>query len=447
MGAEHATAEKVAAPAEAREQEALAPDEGNPEEARVLMLQRQAGNRAVTALLGGGASPAVQRAIGYRVADLEAGRTWKDRIRTTFAADTYSQIIEAMKDFHAAREPKRKLYLARVIEWRTDDWLQRHGDRTASGERKQKVIIEQLNAEAKREVGNLRAQAAYMRDLTSNASLTEGGQGMFQGLLPQAQKSGVYTDAARGLAAGGVPGGRGGDQDAADVVRKYHLTAAEIAAIRTYTSPDYAYINPAAENNDAWLADNVAGQAHLKAMGAASGSPTVDPRLKRSVEEHGYDTLGPGLRLLKQEGALHAGMLQQALTKLPKYDKVAYRGRRMSDAKFDEKYLKRPGQPEVFKTFSSSSKSQAIGQGYADGTGGDVRPGDLDTVSILYEITMTDGRDISMLSAAMTLNPELEVLILPGAVFKVTQVIEYFVGPVGKPAATRWFRIKLTQVR
>jgi len=444
VGAEHAIAEKVAAPAE-RQQEAAVQDGATPEEARVLELQRKAGNRAVTALLRG-SGQAIQREISWKASDLEVGRSWKDRVRTTFATDTYSQIIEAVKDFHAAREPKRKMYLARVIEWRTDDWLQRHGNRDSAKEQKQKRMIENLNAEAKREVGILRAQATYMRDMKSDASLLEGGPGGFKGLYGAAKQSGVYSGKSEALAGGAVPGGQGADEAAAAVVAKYKLTAAEITAIRTFTLPDYAYINPATANADKWLKDNVGSVPHLKGFGDAQTPPAVDPSLKRSVEEFGYDALGPGLKLLKQEGALHAGILSQAAAKLPKYDKATFRGKRMSEDDFDEKYLKNPGRIEGFGSFSSASKSETIARGYADGTAGDVKPKPDETVSILYELTMTNGRDISALSAALSKNEE-EVLILPGAAFRVKQVIPYFAGNPGKPAARFWYRIKLTQIR
>jgi hypothetical protein len=444
VGAEHAAAiEKVAAPAE-KQQDALVQDGATPEEARVLMLQRQAGNRAVTSLLRG--SAAIQREISWKASDLEVGRSWKDRVRTTFATDTYSQIIEAVKDFHAAREPKRKMYLARVIEWRTDDWLQRHGNRESAKEQKQKRMIENLNAEAKREVGNLRAQAMYMRDMKSDAGLMEGGPGGFKGLYGAAKKSGLYSEKAEGLAAGKTPGGQGADKAAAEVVAKYELTAAEITAIRTFTLPDYAYINPATANADQWLKDNVGGMDHLKGVADAPGPTAVDPSLKRSVAEFGYDALGPGLKLLKQEGALQAGMLAQAAAKLPKYTESAFRGKRMSMAAFKDRYIKNPGQLETFASFSSASKSEAVAQGYADGTSGDVKPKPNETVSILYEITMTNGRDISALSAALSQNEE-EVLILPGAAFKVTQSIPLMPGSLGKPEATLWYRIMLIQIR
>jgi hypothetical protein len=444
VGAEHATAEKVAAPAE-RQQETTVQEGATPEEARVLELQRKAGNRAVTALLRG-SGQTIQREISWKASDLEVGRSWKDRVRTTFAGDTYSMIIEAVTDFHRTREPKRKLYLARVIEWRTDDWLQRHGNREAAKEQKQKRMIENLNAEAKREVGNLRAQATYMRDMKSEASLLEGGAGGFKGQYGAAKKSGVYADKSSGLAAGGVPGGQGADEAAAEIVAKYKLTAAEITAIRTFTLPDYAYINPATANDDKWLASNVAGTDHLKDLGAAPGSPAHDPNLKRSVAQYGYDALGPGLKLLKQEGALQAGMLSQAASKLPKYDKLTYRGRRMSEDDFDAKYLKNPGKVERFASFSSMSKSEAVARRYADGIGGDVKTKPTETVSVLYEVQMTNGRDISALSAALSQNEE-EVLILPGAEFKVTQVTPFFAGNAGKPAARSWYRVKLTQTR
>jgi hypothetical protein len=442
VGAEHATAEKVNAPAEVREQELPQDDQATPEEARVLALQRKVGNRAVTALLRGTAS--VQRDITTRVTDLEAVRSWRDRVRTSFAADTMSMIIDAVHDFRAARDPKQKLYLARVIEWRTDDWLQRHGARTASKERRQKVVIEQLNAEAKREVGVLRAQGQYMRDM-QGARLMEGEAG-FEGLYGPGKKSGVYGEKAAGLAAGHTPGGQGADEAAAEIVKKYRLTAAEITAIRTFTLPDYAYINPATANADKWLRDNVATTEHLKGFGATQTPPGVDPMLKRSLAQSGDDALGPGLKLLKNEGVVHAGMLAQAAAKLPVYDKIAFRGRRMSHRDFATKYNMNAGRVEKFTSFSSMSKSEAVAQGYADGTAGDVKAKPNETISVLYEVKMSNGRDISALSAALS-RDEQEVLVLPGAVFRVMNVSFLPPGNVGKPNAVKWVRITLVQLQ
>lgn len=401
-------------------------------QARILALQRQAGNRAVTALLRGQVQPSLQREISWKPEDLEVGRSWKDRLRTTFASDTYSLIIEAVKDFHAARDAKTKMYLARVIEWRSEDWLTRHGDRASGKAATQKRMLENLHAEADREVSKLKAEALYLRDMQSEAGLLEGGPGSFKGMYQPAKQTGAYAGKAMALAGGGAPGGPGADDRAAEIVQKYKLSAAEVAAIRTFTLPDYAYINPATANADEWLKSNVKGSDNLKQHGAL---PAI-----------GKDALGPGLKLLKLEGALHAGMLNQALAKLPRFAEVAYRGRRMSPADFATKYNGGQGGLEKFGAFSSTTKSMGIARGYADGTGGDVTTNATDTVSVVYEITMKDGRDISLLSAAISKNEE-EVLILPGAELKVDAVIPESTGNAGKPSATAWYKIKMTQVK
>lgn len=430
------SAERLAARLGLQRKAQAAAGHDSTEHSRLLSLQRRAGNRAVTSLLQGGAGATVQRAFSVKPSTLEANRSTGDRIRTAFASDTYSMVIEALRDFGKARDAKRKLYLARVIEWRTDDWLQRHGDRRTSKDRQRKAAIEQLNLEAKREVGILRAQAVYTRDMQGDAGLLEGGPGQLKGLNPTAKRSGLYAEKAVGLGGGDVPGGQGADAAAAEVVKKYNLSAAEIAAIRTYTLPDYAYINPATANSDAWLRSNVAeakGADHLKQLGAAANPLSVDD-------------LGPGLKLLKQEGALHAGMLAQAASKLPKYTRPAFRGQRLSEDAFHDKFMGNRGKPMKYTAFSSASKSEAIARGYADGTAGDIRPRKDETVSVLYEIAMIDGRDISALSAALS-KDEQEVLILPGAEMQVLSVIPVFTGPEGAPPATRWYRVKLQQVR
>ena len=94
----------------------------------------------------------------------------------------------------------------------------------------------------------------------------------------------------------------GADSASLAAARKYGLNEAEILALRTYTAEDYTYINPATANAPGWL---------------LSQNPAVtDPKN------------------LAAEGSLHAGVMMEALSKLPvKKARVAARRRRGPDAK------------------------------------------------------------------------------------------------------------------
>jgi hypothetical protein len=153
-------------------------------------------------------------------------------------------------------------------------------------------------------------------------------------------------------------------------------------------------------------------------------------------------SLGPEFTALKLEGALHGGMLTQALSKLPPYKEVTYRGTRENPADFKRKYVDGKTLPP-YTTFSSASKVRAKAQTFADGTGGNFSPPADRTVSVVFVVVMNNGRDISKLSV---MGDEKEVLILPGAVFKVDRVVRMPRGSEGNPKATDWYTVFLNQV-
>lgn len=423
MGAEHATAEKVAAPAEVREQEPLGPDDASPEEARVLLLQRQAGNQAVTALLRGNVSPAVQRAIAFQPGGLK--RTWKERAFTTLAgADTYLKIINVLTDYHAAKTDQDKLGLADALIGLTDHWLdklrtdpKRAGSQT---QRNRTFDVTSIGRQARAEARELRRK---LGDAGQKAYLDKLDAGGFQGVEANRTKISV-TDPAEDLAAGKAsPGVKGADARAAALAAKHHLTADEIAAIRIFTAPDYTYINPGLANDPSWLKQNL----------AKSKDPHIQDLVKRNVDP----------ATLMKEGAEHGAKVLNAIKRLPAYTEIAYRGERISLSSFKKNY--KDASTKYFGGFGSAAKKREVAQNYAVGRKTDIGLTKDDVVSVLALVfPKTKARDISLLSASP--NDEEEIVILPNTTYTIER---WFPVPApedrGEPATTHWYMVYLRE--
>jgi hypothetical protein len=450
----------------------------DPRHAKVLELQRQAGNRAVAQMVAAqrsaAARPRIQRAMSTSARDLA-------RYQSISGTGTYARIVKVVRDFDGARDPQIQSQLASLIRALCNVWLKDHPRPTSRRERTQHQKIELLEAESAREVGVLAAQAKYLEGFDANAAPAQGprrltnqaapgpgaarpvaapgqlpgvasnGRGYLQAPFDPNQQFGQFgamsvgtslgaAKPARALARGDTDtsgGITGAGKSAVRYASKYKLSAAEIAAIRTYSFPDYAYINPATGANRARVEQNIRGSddMYFKRV-AAQGDAGFDKAM--------------------QEGSMHAGVLMQALAKISPYAKKGYRGERVTKADFNSRYLigktvpgtnKMSGKPvEVdYNRFGSASKKQHVAEKYAQG-GGDVKPSPAETISVLLEVELTNARDIEVLSG--TPKNEYEVLILPGAKFQVTQVMvaPNNQRPEGTPPATEWYVVKLKQV-
>ena len=198
--------------------------------------------------------------------------------------------------------------------------------------------------------------------------------------------------------------------------RRMGLSAAELAAIQTFTTGDYKYINPATANDPAWLAANFSDLvdkpnktledwAELQDQLAAKGH-TLDQR-----EAERRQQLTP----LREEGGLHTSVALEGLRKMPVWRGTAYRGERLDQRRFFARFVKdgatfRSRNPTfTWKTITSISKSEHTAQAFLlmkTGTGG--------AYKLLWEFEVIDGRDIEGLSVSRR---EREVALLPGAEF------------------------------
>ncbi|HET7180637.1 MAG TPA: hypothetical protein VFI15_00230 [Candidatus Limnocylindrales bacterium] len=398
----------------------------DPRHQKVLDLQRQAGNRAVSSMLGAPRRPAVQRELTYRASDL--------RPHQRAMSGTYAKLVKVVRDFHATSDVPTRITLAGTIRGLCDTWL---GDHAVPAGGKpliktslfgagrtdaQRTLVTRLRAEAGREYEKLKKDAAYLSKMRSG------------GFKAMAETTKLAVDApSRALASGGTMDMpyTGANAKALEVIQKYKLTEAEIAAVRVFTVSDYTYINPAKAGADSWLKSNI-----LRAK---------DPRFKEAVGPRPFTNADPWSHLgtVKQEGQEHAAMLMEALVKLPPYNQVTYRGTRMTPEDFAVKC--RQGAEFPFSSFASSAKRREIAQGFADGKGGDVAPAKEAVVSVVFVVNMKNGRDISKISAAT--KPEDEVTILPGTVYVVDRVVRMQKGNPGTPTAQHWYTVFLNQAR
>jgi hypothetical protein len=388
-----------------------------PIHAQLLTMQRQAGNKAVTAFLAGQAPPQMQRDISG--GDLRGARSNKEGLRAAFVSDTYSKIITALDDFRS----KPSVIQAKIVVGLCDDWLKKHGAEGTKRSRAKKALIEDVRAEVERGAGKLRAQAAYVNQY-------EGGEGEWHPLAaPNLNTKNAALGPSAELASGDVTKKAGNIQNkdelarlkgGANLITKYKLTAAEVAAIRTYTSGDYRYINPAAAGDKDWMKNQMARNQ------AKGGS---------------YFNQNATEKQLTQEGGLQTGMMASGLARLPKWEGELWRGERQTFDKVLELYAS--GTFEQ-KSIGSASKDRTVAHSYANGTGG----GDPDpdqNVYVLLRLHVTEGRDISKIGAV---SGEGEVTLLPGTKFSIDHVTRLERGPAGnaRVPAKAWYVVTLSQL-
>ena len=206
---------------------------------------------------------------------------------------------------------------------------------------------------------------------------------------------------------------------AARLMRDVGLTEAEVIAIKLFTGPDYKYINPATANSAPWLDRQI---------------PDIEAVMKKAKTKLTADPAK-----LMQQGKRHSEVMMHAMAKLPPMSGKVFRGERMTEEAFKERF---EGKNELrYDSFVSSSIRPGIPQEYADGREAGVGQ----TVSVFSEFSVSNARDIQSISEAKS---EEEWLLLPGATFTITGRRTPMARPPGKdPKATSWWVIELKQTK
>jgi hypothetical protein len=140
------------------------------------------------------------------------------------------------------------------------------------------------------------------------------------------------------------------------------------------------------------------------------------------------------MKELFEEGSLHGAMALSAMAKLPVKKGTAYRGERATTERLAKMTKIGEVQSNTFLTSVSLSADKAAQ--YANGSS---KTAPNETVSVRWEIRVSDGRDIQ--SFSIYGKGEGEWLLFPGAKIVADRVVEEQTGPAGTPPATRWVRI------
>jgi len=362
-----------------------------------MRLQRAAGNRAVTMLVG---RAGVQRAPQAKPSDLDhlVLRPGEKR-KGLFANSSFAKLAKAVSAYKAAGA-EGKLDAMHRVESLALEWLNAHSAGADPFDRRRRAEVEALLAEIDAELvahAREQAQGRYMENIENAWGLAQPDPYALQHITGFSQMQ--------------VTGSMKPEQET--LRQELGLTVPEVAAIKIFTGQDYKYINPTTANNPAWL----------------EGSKTQN-QLQGTNEA------------LFEEGTLHAGVAMQGLAKIAPYDKPVYRG-----ASFPKASVKLDvGQLISFNSFASASKLESKAEEFAYTSS---RPSAQEVsagapprdVGILYELHRPNGRDVSAFSLAAE---EEEVVLLPGSKFKIDSVTPIS-APGGESAKgspiTEWWRV------
>ena len=368
-------------------------------------------------------TPAKKRIIAGReiplaLDQLEAVLSAPDESEPDPAEETLHRLGNAISDHKTATDAGWGVRLSSILGL-CDIYLESHHDPSKGWAGKRVAVVEDLKAEAMLERARRLAEVQYLEDAYARPSDSPTA------LSAQSEKTRKFVHSAAQEVAARVASsdkfaGLSSNSPmawatmAADI---YGLTEAEILAVMVYTSDDYKYINAATANDKALIQER-----------EFDGKP------------EDYLTSDEGRAEMKrffEEGSLHGAMAIAALQKLDDVPGTCYRGSRMTPERFKQRYgdaqnKKYPSRTLSGLTSCSTSKdSAAVFANKSDESDA--------TVSVMTEIAVTHGRDISDLS----LYPgEKELLLLPGAVL---QTVSWEPEPNwgdGKPAATMWVHVK-----
>jgi hypothetical protein len=370
--------------------------------------------------VGAGEQAGIERLTIHRLLsksgrDVRAARSTVGRLNGSRTEDTLDRLARLLDDYPAERDSKRMLSMLQLILVLCNRYLRDNADQTSERKGNRVALVGEIKAEARREQGQLQAQQRYLQDAYG---VDSAGKSSPTALTKQKQTS-LTHGGAKALGAGTTDDTAGGATQATlALARQYGLTEAEMLAIRTYTASNYTYLNPAVAASPGWLESQ-----HPEAKGDAAER-----------------------KALTEEGTLHAGVAMSGLAKLEVKKGLTYRGARMTPEEFDKTYGTQSSYR--FAAFASTACKIAPATAYANGQGGDTSPRPDQTVSVLCEMDVINGRDIRDLSVYGA--REEEWLMLPGATFSIDR-IEDVTDPKkqkrGYPPATAWKIVHMTQTK
>mgnify|MGYP001027664901 CR=1 FL=1 len=368
----------------------------------------------------------LRRRITATSADIAANRRKKGKLaKLTGSKDSLDKIGKLLDGHAALTDQQAQITSLAAIVTLIDKWLNTHSDEKDRG---MVSLLEDIKAEASRDLGQARAQQRYLNDLRAGELMPNGKRRLehqpTKTPFTQQLTAEMASKASRTMALTGQQWDDGDRRKpVADLIRSAGLSEAEIAAIKIFTANDFLYINPTVANNPEWM------QGQMKDVSAAMASSErfAGPRKLDQVQLH-------------QEGVTHGGILMQALMKLPPEKGEVYRGARMNAEEFAEAY---GGKSQLtYDSFVSSAFKSVASDVYARG-GGAKKPRPDQTISVKCIFEVQDARDVRKLSEVAV---EEEWVLLPGTTFAITSIEDDTVKEVGTPPATAWKVVHLKQI-
>jgi hypothetical protein len=324
---------------------------------------------------------------------------------------SFTKVYSVFFDYENEEDPKKKQKLLQTLERRAERWVIEHkgSKRQLDVDRSDLLakLVEQASFEQAR-FSQGEAQKRYMANIANapgdvnnpDPDVKFGFKGLTKDsrdnvrdnvLAPGGPQQRKYVDPPPT-----APKGTMGTWVSNKIPNPYKLTIGEIAAIQTFTGPDYGSINPATANSKERLDANRA-----KHIGDAFVTNASD-------------------KDYMSEGVIHVGMAMSGLRKLPPYTGgPVYRGISATQAEFDN--WRTNGYIQA--SLGSASTDRATSEGFADMEQGPLKP-----LAVLLVLNNAEGRDISHISVKPHEN---EVIILAGTKFNVNSTQQLPAGPKG----------------
>lgn len=379
-------------------------------QAQVLHLQRTAGNRAVSSLIG--PKPATVQRLTTTTGDLDKLMGKSKTGTFGIGGSSYAELRKALAKYEDAKakdEPGAEaglMVLLDKVDRLATKWVNTHKGDAARAARLRSLVDEV--AVERLAISKKQTEQQYMSSMA--AGYDKGG------VTPPAPKGAPHmflqgsldigisaftkyeADIQSSLKLSGSPDDPFHKQVEAQAlkrrqfVEKYNLSGAEAAAIRIYTlaSVQYSMMNAATANDKDWIAGVLSDKSNQM-----------------------LKTKGVGEKELREEGGIHTAMAMQGLKKLPPYKGKTYRGEGITQADFDTNI--KPGSKRRFGTLTSSSRLLDVAQGYRAKGMNAGRP-----VGILWEFENVGGRHVEAISEV---EGEAEVLLPVATEVVITDVI------------------------
>lgn len=362
-------------------------------------------------------APVVRRKLAFTSKSFQSTTSLTADVKGVFGQkSTFAKIKEALDQYHKASDPVVELHLLQQIDALSESWLKEHTGKTDDPRKRQELTslrnqlapeMTALEAKLQRSLpaSNPKAQQEYMQQIDESRQgdrgfqyLTDIGLGTADWMRWATDSTQQQPDLLKVVPQSVL---QSKNKALTDTMTKYGLTQAEATAIGVYTAQDYLYINPVVAGSDPWLESQLLSPA----LGPKN---TVTKKMLGNARDNGA-SLDTEKDIAKAEGAQHANVALQGLAKLDKFTGTTYRGKGMTKAELQA--LSKPGAVWKETAFASTSQRRAKAEEFASKVSGG-------KVGALMVFKLRAGRDVAPLSFA----DEAEVLVLPGATFRVTRV-------------------------